>query len=235
MYLSQTGHFEAGSEQFFEACLRPGMTVLDLGANLGMYTLRALRKGCRVFSYEPTPRTCRLLQQNIKVNGFLESGRSHVVAAAVSDTCGNVEFFEIPGMCGHNSIYEEDRETRSITVPTVTLDSQIEEIGRVDVIKMDIEGAEYRALLGMRRLLEGNPQVQILMEFAPGHMKRAGVSPEEMLDLIHELGFTYALIDEESAQAAPVGRQELLAADSVNLYLKREGGYENSGCRKHSR
>ena len=66
-------------------------------------------------------------------------------------------------------------------------------------------------------------------------MKRAGVSPEEMLDLIHELGFTYALIDEESAQAAPVGRQELLAADSVNLYLKREGGYENSGCRKHSR
>ena len=235
MYLSQTGHFEAGSEQFFEACLRPGMTVLDLGANLGMYTLRALRKGCRVFSYEPTPRTCRLLQQNIKVNGFLESGRSHVVAAAVSDTCGNVEFFEIPGMCGHNSIYEEDRETRSITVPTVTLDSQIEEIGRVDVIKMDIEGAEYRALLGMRRLLERNPQVQILMEFAPGHIKRAGVSPEEMLDLIHELGFTYALIDEESAQAAPVGRQELLAADSVNLYLKREGGYENSGCRKHSR
>ena len=151
MYLSQTGHFEAGSEQFFEACLRPGMTVLDLGANLGMYTLRALRKGCRVFSYEPTPRTCRLLQQNIKVNGFLESGRSHVV------------FFEIPGMCGHNSIYEEDRETRSITVPTVTLESQIEEIGRGDVIKMDIEGAEYRALLGMRRLLEGNPQVQILM------------------------------------------------------------------------
>lgn len=234
MFLQQGGGYEEGSQELFESILRPGMTVLDLGANFGFYTLRALRKGCRVVSYEPTPQTCALLRQNINANGFANCGRSIVVEAAVSDMCGITEFYENPDMCGYNSIYSMEGQ-HLIQVPTVTLDSQIEEIGRVDVIKMDIEGAEYRALLGMRRLLERNPQVQILMEFAPGHMKRAGVSPEEMLDLIHELGFTYALIDEESAQAAPVGRQELLAADSVNLYLKREGGYENSGCRKHSR
>ena len=234
MFLQQGGGYEEGSQKLFESILRPGMTVLDLGANFGFYTLRALRKECRVVSYEPTPQTCALLRQNINANGFANCGRSIVVEAAVSDMCGITEFYENPNMCGYNSIYSMEGQ-HLIQVPTVTLDSQIEEIGRVDVIKMDIEGAEYRALLGMRRLLEGNPQVQILMEFAPGHMKRAGVSPEEMLDLIHELGFTYALIDEESAQAAPVGRQELLAADSVNLYLKREGGYENSGCRKHSR
>ena len=234
MFLQQGGGYEEGSQKLFESILRPGMTVLDLGANFGFYTLRALRKGCRVVSYEPTPQTCALLRQNINANGFANCGRSIVVEAAVSDMCGITEFYENPNMCGYNSIYSMEGQ-HLIQVPTVTLDSQIEEIGRVDVIKMDIEGAEYRALLGMRRLLERNPQVQILMEFAPGHMKRAGVSPEEMLDLIHELGFTYALIDEESAQAAPVGRQELLAADSVNLYLKREGGYEDSGCRKHSR
>lgn len=234
MFLQQGGGYEEGSQKLFESILRPGMTVLDLGANFGFYTLRALRKECRVVSYEPTPQTCALLRQNINANGFANCGRSIVVEAAVSDMCGITEFYENPNMCGYNSIYSMEGQ-HLIQVPTVTLDSQIEEIGRVDVIKMDIEGAEYRALLGMRRLLERNPQVQILMEFAPGHMKRAGVSPEEMLDLIHELGFTYALIDEESAQAAPVGRQELLAADSVNLYLKREGGYENSGCRKHSR
>lgn len=234
MFLQQGGGYEEGSQKLFESILRPGMTVLDLGANFGFYTLRALRKGCRVVSYEPTPQTCALLRQNINANGFANCGRSIVVEAAVSDMCGITEFYENPNMCGYNSIYSMEGQ-HLIQVPTVTLDSQIEEIGRVDVIKMDIESAEYRALLGMRRLLERNPQVQILMEFAPGHMKRAGVSPEEMLDLIHELGFTYALIDEESAQAAPVGRQELLAADSVNLYLKREGGYEDSGCRKHSR
>ncbi len=232
MFLQQGGGYEEGSQKLFESILRPGMTVLDLGANFGFYTLRALRKGCRVVSYEPTPQTCALLRQNINANGFANCGRSIVVEAAVSDMCGITEFYENPNMCGYNSIYSMEGQ-HLIQVPTVTLDSQIEEIGRVDVIKMDI--VDKNGLLGMRRLLERNPQVQILMEFAPGHMKRAGVSPEEMLDLIHELGFTYALIDEESAQAAPVGRQELLAADSVNLYLKREGGYEDSGCRKHSR
>ena len=225
MYLSQGGYFEKGTETFFENLIKPQMTVLDLGANLGIYTLRALRAGCRVFSYEPTPRIHKILCDNIRVNGFGESGRSTVLQVAVSDRCGWVNFYENPGVCGQcDSLYPVGN-AEPIRVQTISLDSQVgtEGFGQVDIIKMDIEGAEYHALLGMRELIRRNPDLQIIMEFAPEHIRRAGREPEALLALIHELGFTVYLINEVSAQAEPVKDEELLQAYSVNIYLKREG------------
>ena len=225
MFLSGGGTFEQGSERFFEEHLVSGSTVLDLGANLGIYTLRALRKGCTVFSFEPTPRICRILRENIKANGFEPTGRAHVVEAAVSSKNGSAVFFQNRGVCGQSStLYadNEDDEKEKVTVETISLDSCRERFGRVDFIKIDIEGAEYAAFCGMRELLAENPDVKILMEFAPAHMTRAGVEPAAMLELISKLGFTAYKIDEETAQAEPVSEAELLEADSVNLYLVRE-------------
>ena len=227
MYLSQGGHFEYGCENFFESLLKPGMTVLDLGANVGIYTLRALRAGCRVFSFEPTPRTKQILQQNIKVNGFAESGRAHVIEAAVSNICGSATFYEKLGVCGQNTLYQEENETGiAVTVKTITLDSLRERLGRIDVIKMDIEGAEYNALLGMQELLRENESVQIIMEFAPVHIKRAGHEPSELLQLIKRLGFGIFAVDETRAETRPASDEELLMLNdalTVNLYLKRSG------------
>lgn len=223
MYLSTYGHFEPGSEFFFESLLRPGMTVADLGANLGIYTLRALRAGCRVFSYEPTPETFRLLQQNIKANGFAESGRVFPVQAAVSDHCGSAEFFRKPGICGQNSLYQEADSGEGFPVELLTLDSQREALGSVDVIKLDVEGAEYAALCGMEAVLQENVGVQILMEFAPSHIRRAGHEPSELLALVRRHGFSLYLIDEATAGVKPVTEEELQGVYSVNLYLKREG------------
>ena len=222
MFLSHAGYFEHGSELFFESLLKPNMRVIDLGANLGIYTLRALRKKCMVFAYEPTPRTFDLLRQNIKASGFAESGRIQAYQMAVSDQCGTINFYENPSMCGHNSIYGESGQ-QPIEVSVTTLDSQLDTLQRIDLIKMDIEGAEYHALLGMRELIRRNPDLQIIMEFAPEHIRRAGREPEALLALIHELGFTVYLINEVSAQAEPVKDEELLQAYSVNIYLKREG------------
>ena len=225
MFLSGGGTFEQGSERFFDEHLVPGSTVLDLGANLGIYTLRALRKGCTVFSFEPTPRICRILRENVKANGFEPTGRAHVVEAAVSNKNGSAVFFQNKGVCGQSStLYadESDDEKEKITVETLSLDSCRERFGRVDFIKIDIEGAEYAAFCGMRELLMENTDVRILMEFAPVHMIRAGVEPAAMLELISELGFTVYKIGEETAQAEPVSEAELLEADSVNLYLVRE-------------
>ena len=222
MFLSHAGYFEHGSELFFESLLKPNMRVIDLGANLGIYTLRALRKKCMVFAYEPTPRTFDLLRQNIKASGFAESGRIQAYQMAVSDQCGTINFYENPSMCGHNSIYGESGQ-QPIEVSVTTLDSQLDTLQRIDLVKMDIEGAEYHALLGMRELIRRNPDLQIIMEFAPEHIRRAGREPEALLALIHELGFTVYLINEVSAQAEPVKDEELLQAYSVNIYLKREG------------
>ena len=224
MYLSQGGHFEYACEKFFKGLLREGMAVLDLGANLGIYTLHALKAGCHVFSYEPTPRICEILRQNVKVNAFAETGRSTVFQSAVSNVCKESIFYERAGTCGQcNSIYGEEGDP-SYSVQMVTLDSQREMLGKIDVIKMDIEGAEYNALLGMRELLAENPGVQIMMEYAPAHIRRAGHRPEELLELIKEYGFTIKLIDETTGKVRAVDDSELKRlndSETVNLYLKR--------------
>lgn len=225
MYLSTGGTFERGSERFFEKQIRPQDTVLDIGANLGVYTLYALRKGCKVFSFEPMPRICSILKDNIHVNGYEVSGRSHVIEAAVSDVCGTAAFYQNKGVCGQcSSLYraETNETVEEITVQTLTLDSCREQFGVVDFIKIDVEGAEYFAFCGMRRLLMENHNIKLIMEFAPAHMRRAGVEPEQMLALIGELGFTIYQINEATAQAEPVEQSSLLQAQSVNLYLVRE-------------
>ena len=225
MYLSTGGTFERGSERFFEKQIRPQDTVLDIGANLGVYTLYALRKGCKVFSFEPMPRICSILKDNIHVNGYEVSGRSHVIEAAVSDVCGTAAFYQNKGVCGQcSSLYraETNETVEEITVQTLTLDSCREQFGVVDFIKIDVEGAEYFAFCGMRQLLMENHNVKLIMEFAPAHMRRAGVEPEQMLSLIGELGFTIYQINEATAQAEPVEQSSLLQAQSVNLYLVRE-------------
>ena len=99
-----------------------------------------------------------------------------------------------------------------ITVQTLTLDSCREQFGVVDFIKIDVEGAEYFAFCGMRRLLMENHNIKLIMEFAPAHMRRAGVEPEQMLSLIGELGFTIYQINEATAQAEPVEQSSLLQA-----------------------
>lgn len=224
MYLSAVDTFEHGSEYFFQNQLQPGYTVLDIGANMGIYSLRALRQGCHVYAFEPTPKICNILKQNIKVNGFAESKRAHVIQKAVSNVCGTATFYQNTAMSGHSSLYcdEMDREIQEIVVETIALDSCRSQFGSVDFIKIDVEGAEYFAFCGMRQLLMENHNVKLIMEFAPDHMKRAGVEPEQMLSLIQELGFTIYQINETTAEAEPVEQSKLLEEESVNLYLVRE-------------
>ncbi len=224
-WLSLYGHFEYGSETLFEKLIKPGMTVLDVGANLGIYTLRALRAGCEVYSYEPTPSTYNILLNNIKANGFAETGRSHAFNLAVSDKEGTAEFCVIDGICGQsNSFYSSDNIDikEKIQVRTAVLDELLSDVPKIDFIKMDIEGAEYAALIGMKKLLSKNPNVKILMEFAPCHMVRANVKPEAMLELIKELGFNYYSIDERTGELCDTNDQTLLECSSENLLLTKD-------------
>ena len=226
MYMSLGGQYEAGSERFFKNNIREGDTVLDLGANLRVYTLYALRIGCTVYAFEPTPHVFDILVQNVKANGYMDTGRAHVVKAAVSDCEGEAVFYVNKNLCGNSSLFgksecDED-STEKITVKTIALDDYREQFGAVDFIKIDVEGAEYFAFCGMRQLLMENHNVKLIMEFAPAHMRRAGVEPEQMLSLIGELGFTIYQINEATAQAEPVEQSSLLQAQSVNLYLVRE-------------
>ena len=222
VYLSSGGTFEPGTEKYFRSILKEGMQVLDIGANLGIYTLHALAAGCHVYSYEPTPRIYKILLDNIGINGFEPTGRAHVYNLAVSDIEGEVEFaiFDI-NEHQNNSIFKKNMNDKTIKVKTVSLDKHLNSVTRIDVVKIDVEGAEPLVLKGMRKIIANNPDIKIIMEFAPSNLKRGGVEPANFIKTIRTMDLDIHVIDTQSGDIFDISNDELCQAFSVNVLLQR--------------
>lgn len=192
------GKYEPETVAIFRSCLKEGMTVIDIGANLGYFTvIAASRVGSsgKVFSYEPDPRNFGLLEKNIVTNGFRNAT---ALPIALSDCAGIRELFFGDNQTTHS--FGDKRGTgRSESVVTDTLDNSLKALGypRIDIIKMDIEGAEPLALEGMRETIARNPTLIIIFEFHPKAIKRLGYYPLKFLEKFKKIGFSLSVIDED--------------------------------------
>lgn len=215
------GTVERGLGQRFRQLLRPGMTVVDVGANVGIYTLHAARAvgdSGKVFSFEPAPKTFATLKRNVDANGF--SARVELRSAAVLDKSSRMPLYVRDEDCGLNSLYMVDG-ARSEMVETVSLDEALAGVASIDIIKIDAEGAEPRILRGMQRVIGANPGLQIFIEFAPSLLLRGGVQPADFLDQLLKLGFDIQIVDDLNGELLRFNRASLLSAFSVNLSLRR--------------
>lgn len=141
---------------------RPGWAVLDLGANIGMYAVRVAKMvgdNGRVIAVEPHPRNYSLLLRNLSQN-MLRNVLPH--NAAVSDHEGTSLLF-LSGLSSLHSLMKQS-QTQSLAVRTVTVDKLVEESGtEVNLIKIDVEGAELLVLKGAKRTLQ-RPGVRFVIE-----------------------------------------------------------------------
>lgn len=135
---------EEATTEFIKSFLKPGMTFVDVGANVGYFTLLAASRGCRVVAFEPTPAVVVRLHENVALNGFDEVT---VVNAAVADKRGTLKLFLSPDDPEANNLYEG---SISVEVSTVSLDDALADHGvkKVDLLKIDAEGAEPMILIG---------------------------------------------------------------------------------------
>ena len=199
------GEYEPETMAIFRSCLKSGMTIVDIGANLGYFTVIAAgRVGSSgtVFAYEPDPHNFDLLERNITVNGF---SNARAFPVALSDRAGTRQLFFGDNQTTHS--FGDKRNTgRSESVVTDTLDNSLKTLGhpQIDLVKMDIEGAEPLALDGMRETIERNPTLIILFEFHPKAIQRLDRSPVEFLAKFKEVGFSLSAIDENSRTRAAV-------------------------------
>ena len=164
-----------------------GMTVVDIGANIGIYTdIFSHRVGERgkVIAFEPSP----VNYGHLAGYGF---GYDNVelVNAAVGDTTGEVFLRISQDLNVDHRTYDTGEKRDTISVKCYRLDDFLEN-GKVDFIKIDIQGYEYRALSGMKKTLETNRDIKLLLEFWPYGLKAAGDSPESFLRLLRISGFT---------------------------------------------
>jgi FkbM family methyltransferase len=140
--------FEVFTENIYPAALRPGDTVIDIGAQIGCYTVRAARRGAKVYAFEPFPENFGALERNISLNR-LEGVMAF--AHAIGSESGLRTMF-LPDDGGHTGRYSlfPGRGSRTLSVPCTSLDDVMREhtLERVDILKIDCQGSEYEILYG---------------------------------------------------------------------------------------
>jgi FkbM family methyltransferase len=220
-HLCMSGYWEAWITLALARALRPGAYAIDVGANHGYYALllaEAAREGGRLLACEPNPHLADLLRRTLTVNGL--QGWSEVVGKAVADSSGATARLAIPERqsAGATICRPPQAGEQVIEVQTVTIDELAAAWPRVDLIKIDSEGAEERIWRGMRETVKRCGDLTVILEFAPGRY----ADPAGFLADIEARGFPLGVVAWDG-QVCEVSASELLsgATDWEMLFLRR--------------
>jgi FkbM family methyltransferase len=202
-----TGRYEPQETVLATRILQPGMTAIDVGANWGYFTLVCAHLvGPRggVVALEPHPRLAPTLRDNVRSNDLLQVRVLELGAAAAT---GVASFTDYPGEGSNRGLSRmtEGAERGDFSGVTVALDDLLDQIvkaqtglhrpGVVDLVKIDVEGAEHEVLDGMGRGLAAGRYRYVLLECHPHALARRGVSLESCVGPLNASGYTGWLID----------------------------------------
>lgn len=219
-----TGNWEPWITKVFYETVKPGMSVVDVGCNCGFYAIlaaRAVGETGRVVAVDANPRMVDLTRRSISANGMMY--RARAVHGAVIDSPRMVEIGVPDEHMGSGSLLIREGiagdHVTLIQAPGDRLETFLGDNKRVDVLKIDAEGAEPLILRGAEEVLTANRNIQVFMEFAPP-MLSGFEPPAEFLARVRSYGFD--LYELDTAGGVSLRRDdELLGKDWTELLLKR--------------
>jgi FkbM family methyltransferase len=180
--------YEPEVTAFLQREVRRGDRAIDLGANIGYFTLllaKLVGPEGHVIAFEPDSENFALLEQNVRANDF---ENVDLRRQAVADRSGTTLLYRNPVNPGDHRLVGDSRMERE-EVEVVRLDDAAEkEFGRLGWIKMDVQGAELAALRGMHGLIASCPELRIVSEIFPRALADFGDDPAELSSLI-DAGF----------------------------------------------
>ena len=205
--------FEWSNIEFIRRYLRPGDTVLDVGANVGMFSYAALQmvgSTGHVTAVEPLPWAAHVIEANASLNHL--TSNFQVRALAVSESAGTTRFVADADVSSHIS-YTSPMEAQSATieVKTAALDDLIG-AGPVSLVKLDVEGAEHLALRGFRGHLASGSVATIILEAHDHSLREMGSSRSEVVELLAAFGYRLFSYD---AQCHELSLAEVDTTDDV--------------------
>jgi len=211
---------EAFNMALFVEAISTATNVVDVGAHLGRYSLVAgarlvnIPGGC-VWAFEPNPVSYRLLEKNRHVNRL----DKHIMTSryALSDRSGSALFHLSPGDRSTSSLFKGGDHDDEVTVRTARLDDVLPVGTQIDVVKMDVEGGEVRALRGMPRVL--STLRHLFIECNPSALEAAGSSASELLSLL-DSRFDVQVVDEPTQALRPLVDRDTREG-YVNLYARQ--------------
>ena len=149
--------------------------VIDVGANIGYYTLLMAKIGAFVNSYEPAPSNFKLLQKNVYQNNFSQNVTLH--NTAISNFIGTSKLYlQKNNTGGHQLGFDPFQTDNSIEVPVTKI-----ELDKIDFAKIDVEGSELHVLRGMKTLPN-----KMLIEFSSINLKESGTNPDDFFHFIEK-------------------------------------------------
>jgi FkbM family methyltransferase len=184
---------------YLEKVLSPGKVFVDAGANFGIYTLLASKivgETGRVISFEPSSRVFPVLRRNIALNGFKNVSAFQV---ALTDGPGKARLYYHSAVgcdsLGKDASFERDAYAEEIE--TGSLDDVLKDnsVGRVDVIKLDVQGAEELALRGANEIASSMRPV-VIFEFFPEGAASLNLSPNGPWEFLEGHGYEFFIVDE---------------------------------------
>jgi FkbM family methyltransferase len=214
-----TGYYEPPVTRVVQRLASPGSTVVDAGANWGYFSLLAAaatgEKG-RVIALEPDPRHFARLVRNVDLNRFAHITTLQVAAGARDAVVTLAGYADQAENRGVSRIADSSAVPHRFDVRSTTIDHLTAALARVDVVKIDVEGAEMDVLAGMRGGLATARYRSLVLELHPALLRAQGRDPGACIQVLVEHGYRGWLID-----LAPRAYRSAAAQDTPIVELLR--------------
>ncbi|PYL08754.1 MAG: FkbM family methyltransferase [Verrucomicrobia bacterium] len=223
LYAAYKTYTDRAERQLLRKVLFQGAVVVDVGANIGIYSeflSRCVGPTGSVHAFEPSP-------DNFKRLSAATHGLSNIqlTQGAVGERSGECKLYVSDKLNVDHRTHTADGDSRrAVPAEMVALDDYFRPGQCVDLIKMDIQGYELHALMGAQRVLRENPDINLLLEFWPAGLEQAGVSWEGLVEMLQGLNMNLALV--RTGGLVPFDAHDVRNDISwyVNLFAHRKRG-----------
>lgn len=224
--------FEEAEILFTKRFLKPGDCFLDIGANIGLFSLNAsvcVGDTGAVYAFEPAPVTYERLKDNIALNKFCNIKTENI---GLSDTNDILNFnVSLSGYDAWNSFatLNDVGEVTTIDVPVITLDEYIKTnlLNKIALIKIDVEGWEMHVLKGATNLLSSSDSPVLMIEFTEQNAFSAGYYCGEIFDFVKSFGYEWFSYNSDTNTLEPQVKklhypyENLIAVKELDLVVER--------------
>ncbi len=234
-FLAEAAVLERATSRLLDLTLREGMTFVDVGANIGLYTLHGARRvgpTGAVVALEPTPNLFRLLQKTVRIND--RENICNCINIAVSSADG-VATLEGAKYCGYSPLDQPVNEEAKaeFQVRTARLDDVLQGARRVDVVKIDAGGAELAVLEGMNQVLASHPEIMLIVEYRVPQLQRIGISPVEWFGRFFAHGLALFAFDEQTSTWRQIAEEHAAKLPSTMVAFVRPDTNQWTILRQH--
>lgn len=218
---------EPGTRRILQMISPAGGTAVDVGASVGLHTLalaRAIGPTGKLHAFEAELRLEPFLRRTLHANG-LHSVELRILAVGAEH---GEATFHVARTIGHSSLYtlgSAEAVREEVKVQLRPLDELIPEGTKVDVIKIDVEGAELDVIKGAGKTLIRSPDCAIVAELGPSHLTRVGISIADWLGAFERFGLRAYSIEEPFGEVRVCDPAWLAEQHSVNVIFCRPGSF----------